>query len=165
MDGTDVDSCSYHNIFETSRSQQRSVRGSNKKSFATQLFQFCDLKTHQRYIIQEEVYITKRELTSLVNSLRDFPKTFDHACKCIQIPLTKPNIEIGSTKSKDNLFAHNYNDITEQPNRQFCLSFRFRNNNSCGFSIKKFALHGNQLNLTEIINFNHRENQYLYRNR
>ena len=50
--------------------------------------------------------ISKRELTSLVDSLRDFLKTFDHARKCIQIPLPKPKVEIGCTKSKDNLFAH-----------------------------------------------------------
>ena len=84
----------------------RVSRGSNKKSFAIKLFQFCDLKTQQRYILQEEVNISKRELTCLVESLRDFLKTFDPASKCIQIPLPKPKVEIGSLKLKDNLFAH-----------------------------------------------------------
>ena len=86
----------------------------------------------------------KMELTCLVDSLRDFLKTFDQASKCIQIPLPKPKVEIGSTKSKDNLFAHHYNDIIERPNRQYRLSFRFGNNNSCVFSLKQFELHGNQ---------------------
>ena len=95
-----------------------------KKSFAIKLIQFCNLKTQQRYILQEEVNISKRELTCLVDILRDFLKTFDHASKCIQIPLPKPKVEIGSTKSEDNLFAHYYNDTTEHPNSQIRLSFR-----------------------------------------
>ena len=56
LDETDVDSCFYHNIFDISQSQHRIVRvsrGSNKKSFAIKLFQFCDLKIQQRYILQE----------------------------------------------------------------------------------------------------------------
>ena len=114
LDETDVDSYFYHNIFDTSQSNHRIVRvsrSSNKKSFAIKLFQFCDLKTQQRYILQEEVNISKRELTCLVDNLRDFLKTFGQASKCVQIPLPKPKAEIGSTKSKDNLFAHYYNEI------------------------------------------------------
>ena len=90
----------------------RFSRGSNKKSFAIKLIQFCDLKTQQRYILQEEVNISKKELTCLLDNLRDFLKTFDQASKCLQIPLPKPKVEIGSTKSKDNVFVHHYNDIT-----------------------------------------------------
>ena len=72
----------------------------------------------------------------MVDSLRDFLKTFDKASKCLQIPPPKPKIEIGSTKSKDNLFAHYYNDINEYPNRHIRSLFRFGNNNSWIFSIK-----------------------------
>ena len=139
LDETDVDSYFYHNIFDISQSQHRIVRvsrGSNKKSFAIKLFQFCDLKTQKRYILREEVSISKRELTCSADNLRDFLKTFDQASKCILIPLPKPKFEIGATKSKDNLFAHHYNDIIEHPNRQVRLSFRFGNNNSCVFSLK-----------------------------
>ena len=74
-------------------------------------------------------------------------------------------IEIGSTKSRDNLFAHYYNDIIEHPNRQIRLSFRFGNNISRDFSIKKIELHVNHFILTEIVNLNHREIQHLYKNR
>ena len=168
LDETDVDSYFYHNIFDISQSQHQIVRfsrGSNKKSFAINLFQFCDLKTQQRYILQEEVNISKRELTCLVDILRDFLKTFDQASKCIQIPLPKPKVEIGSKKSNDNLFVHHYNDIFKHPNRQIRLSFRFGNNNSCVFFLKKFELHGNQFILTEIVNLNHREIHHLYKNR
>ena len=129
------------------------------------LFKFCDLKTQQRYVLQEELNISKKELTRLVDNLRDFLKTFDQASKCIQIPLPKPKVEIGSTKSKDNPFAHHYNDIIEHPNRQIRLSFRFGNNNSCVFSLKMFELHGNQFILTAIVNLNHREIHHLYKNR
>ena len=143
----------------------RVSRGSNKKSSAIQLFQFRDLKTQQRYILQEEVNISKRELTCSVDNLRDFLKTFDQASKCIQIPFPKPKFEIGSTKSKDNLFVHYYNDIIEHPNRQIRLSFRSGTNNSCVFTIKIFELHGNQVIRTEIVNVDHREIHHLYKKR
>ena len=168
MDETDVDSNFYHNHFDISQSQHRIVRvsrGSNKESFAIKLFQFCDIKTQHCYIVQEQVNILKRELTCLVDTLRNFLKTFDQAIKCIQIPLPKPEVEIGSTRSKDNLFAHYYNDIIEHPNRQIRLSFRVGNNNSCVFSLQKFELQGNQFILTEIVNLNHREIHHLYKNR
>ena len=167
LDETDIDSFFYHKIFDISQSQHRIVRvsrGSNKKSFAINFFQFCDLKTQQRFILQEEVIISKRKLTSLADSLRDFLKTFDHDSKCIQIPQLNPKTEIASTTSKDNRFAHYYNDIIEHPNRQFRLSFRFASNTSCVFSIKKFALHSDQLILTEIVNLNHYGVHYLYKN-
>ena len=64
-DETDVDSYFYRNIFDISQSQHRIVRvsrGSNKKSFAIKLFQFCDLKRQQHYILQKEVNISKGEL-------------------------------------------------------------------------------------------------------
>ena len=97
LDETDVDSYYYHNIFDTSQSQYRIVRvsrGSNKKSFAIKLFQFCDLKTQQRYILQEEVNISKRELTCLVDSMRDSLEIFDQASKCIQIPQPKSKLRL-----------------------------------------------------------------------
>ena len=168
LDKTDVDGSFYHNIFDISQSQHRIVRvsrGTNKKSFAIKLFHFCELKTQQRYILQEEVIISKRELTCLADNLRVFLKTFDQASKCIQFPLPKRKVEIGSTKSKDILFAHHYNDIIEHPNRQIRLSSRSGNNNSCVFSLKKFELHSNQFILTEIVDLNHREIHHLYRNR
>ena len=167
LDETDVDSFFYHKIFDNSQSQHRIVRvsrGSNKKSFAIKFDHFCDIKTQQRYILQEEVITSKRELTCLVDSLRDFLRTFNLASKCIQIPLPKLKVEIGSTKSKHNLFAHYYNNVFEPPNRQIRLPFRFGNNKSFVISIKKFEVHGNQFIFTEIVNLDHRENHHLYKN-
>ena len=168
LDETEVDSYNYHNSFDLSQSQHRVVRfsrGSNTKSFATKLFQFCDLKTQQRYILQEGVNISKREPTCLTDNLRDFLMTFDQASKYIQIPLPKPKVEIGSKKSKNNLFAHYYNDIIGHPNRQIRLSFRFGNNNSCEFSLKKFELPGDQFIPPEIVNLKRLEFHHLYKNR
>ena len=116
-------------------------------------------------MLREEVNFSKRALTCLVDSPRDFLKTFHHASEFIQIPQSKPKFKIGSTKTKDNLFAHYYNEIIEHPNRQTRLSFRFGNNNSCVFAIKKFELHGNQFILTEIVNLHHREIHHLQKNR
>ena len=131
LDETDVfetDSYFYQNIFDISQSHHRIVRvsrGSNKKSIAIKLFQFCDLKTQRRYSLQEEVNISKRERACLVESLLDFLEIFDQASKCIQIPPPKPKVDVGSTKSKDILYAHYYNDMIDHPNRQIRLSFRF----------------------------------------
>ena len=143
LEETDLDNCFCHNTFDISQSQLRIVRvskGSNKKSFAFKLFQFCDKKPQQRYILQEEVDISKRELCCLADSLRDFLITFDEASKCLQLLLPKPKIKFESTKSKNNLFAHYYNDIIEHPNRQIHLLFSFGNNNSSVFSIKLFEI-------------------------
>ena len=62
LDDTDVDSYFYHSIFDISQSQHRILRlsrGSNKKSFAIKLFQFCYLKAQQRYFFQQQVNISK----------------------------------------------------------------------------------------------------------
>ena len=126
LNGTDIDCYFYRKFFESFLSHLRLLRvnrGSNKKSPAIKFLQFCNSKIQQRYILQEEVNICKRELTYLVDSLRDFLKTFDHASKCIQIPLPKPKVDIGCTKSKNNLFALYYSDIMQNPNRQNRLSF------------------------------------------
>ena len=108
--------------------------------------------------------ISKRELLSSVDSLRDCLKTFDHATKCIHIPLPESKVEIGSTKSENSVFTQNYKDTTEHPNGQIRSFFRFGNSNFCVFSIKQFELHGNEPILTEIDNLSYREIHHLYKN-
>ena len=96
-----VDSYFYHNNLDISQSQHRRVsvsKGFSKKNFEFKTFQFGDLKTQQRYVLREELNISEKELLSLVDSLLDVPKTLDKACKCLQIRLPKPKIEIRSTK-------------------------------------------------------------------
>ena len=128
LDETDVDSYFYHNILDISQSHHRIVRvgkGSNKKSFAFNVFHFCDSKLQQRLFPKEEVSISKKEIDSLLDTLGEFLKAFDQANKVSQIPLPKPKFEIGFTKSKDELFSHCYKGIVEHLNRQNRLSFRF----------------------------------------
>ena len=105
LDETDVDSYLYHIILDISKSHHRIVRvckGSNKKSFALKVFHFCKSKLQQRFILKEEVSISKKEIESLLNSLSEFLKPCDQANKVSQIPLPKPKFEIGFTKKKTN---------------------------------------------------------------
>ena len=114
MDENDVETYFYHNIFDLSQSHHRIVRvirGSNKKIICNQVVAVLRYKDTATLYPPRRMNIFKRELTCLVNDLRDFLKTFEQASKCMQIPLPKPRVEIGSTKSKDNLFAHYYNEI------------------------------------------------------
>ena len=103
LDEIDVDSFFYRNIFDISQSQHRIVRvgrGSNKKSFAIKLFQFCDLKTQQRYILQEEVNISKRELTCLADNLRDFLKTLIRLASAYRFPYRSPKLRLDLQSQK-----------------------------------------------------------------
>ena len=128
LDETDVDSYFYHSILDISQSHHRIVRvskGSNKESFEFKVFHFCDSKLQQRFILKEEVSISEKEIESLLGSLGEFLKVFDEANKVSQIPLPKPNFEIGFTKAKGELFTHCYRDIVEQLNRHIRFSFRF----------------------------------------
>ena len=168
LDGTDVESYFYHNILNISHSHHRIVRvskRSNKKSFAFKVFQFCDSKLQQRFILKEEVSISKQETESPLDCLGEFLKAFDKASKISQIPLPKPKFEIGFTKAKDELFSPCYKDIFEHLSRQTRLSFRFKKNKTCVFSIKKFEYYGDQFILTEVVNLSYREIKHLYKNR
>ena len=89
LDETDVDCYFYHNILDISQSHNRIVRvskWSNEKSFAFQVFHFCDSKLQQRFILKEEVRISKKEFESLLDSLGEFLKAFDQANKVSQLP-------------------------------------------------------------------------------
>ena len=168
LDETDVDSYFYHNILDISQSHHRIVRiskGSNKKSFAFKVVHFCDSKLQQRFILKEEVSISKKEIESLLDSLGEFLKALDQAKKVSQLPLPIPKFEIGFTKAKDELFSHCYKDIVEHSIRQISLSFRFQKNKTCVFSIKKFEQYGDQFILTEVVNLSYREIKHLHKNR
>ena len=92
-----------YNTFDNSNFRHRIARVSNcssKKLFAIKLFHFCDSKTQQRYILEEGVNFSKRELDSLVDSLRDLFKAFDQASKCIQIPYRNPKLILDKQNQK-----------------------------------------------------------------
>ena len=57
LNETDVDSYFHHNSLDISQSHHRIVqvsKGTNKKSFAFEVFHFCDSKLQQRFIPKEE---------------------------------------------------------------------------------------------------------------
>ena len=61
---------------------------------------FFDLETQQRYILQEEANISKRELRLLVDWLRVFLESFDKASKCLQIPFRNPKLRVDVQSQK-----------------------------------------------------------------
>ena len=168
MDETDLDSCFNITLLDISQSHHRIVRvskGSNKKSFAFKVFHFCDSKLLQRFILKEEVSIFKKDIEPLLDCLGELLKAFDQAKKVTQVPLPKAKFEIRHTKAKNELFSHCYKDIDEHLNRKLRLSFRFEENKTCVFSVKKFEHYGNQFILTEVVNLSYREITHLYKNR
>ena len=105
-------------------------------SFVFKVFHFCDSKLQQQFNLKEEVSISEMEIESLLDRLGEFLKAFDQANKVLQIPLPKPETEIGLTKVKDELFSHCYKNIVEHLNRQVRLSSRFEKKTTCVFCIK-----------------------------
>ena len=61
LDEDDVDF--YHNKLDVTKTDNRLVRvskGSNKSLFAIKVFEFCDLKTEQRFFLYEEIPSQKK---------------------------------------------------------------------------------------------------------
>ena len=168
LDERNVDRYFYHKIWDIWQSHHRIVRvskGSNKKSFAFKVFRFGESKLQQRFFLQQEVSISKKEIDTILDSLSEFLKAFDQTNKVSQIPLTKPKYDSGFTKAKDELFSHCYKDISEDLDLQIRLSFRFGKKKTCVFSIKSFEHYGDQFILTEVVNLGYREIKPLYKNR
>ena len=105
LDKKDVDSYFYHNILDISQSHSRIVRvskGSNKKSFAFKVFHFCDSKLQQRFILEKEVSISKKQIESLLDSLGEFLKAFDQANKNCKFHYQNLNLRLDLQKQKTN---------------------------------------------------------------
>ena len=167
LDESDVDAYFYHNILDITPSQHRIFRvgkGPNNNLFAFKVFQFCDLIYKQKYILEEEIIVTKQELALILDNLRNFLKKYDIACKQRLYTIPKPKQELGNTLGRDDLFSHYNIEIQQHPNRKFRLSFRFEDNNCC-FSVKKFKKSGEQYILVEIVNITHKEIYNLYKKR
>ena len=167
LDETDVDIYFYHNILDIALIDDRIVRfrkGSNK-IFAFKLFQSCNLKNQQRFILKEEVSVSLKELAAILNTLRQFLKQHDKTVNFpFLYPLPKPKQEIGFTLFREELSAHYFQDIKEHCNRQIRLSSPFARNKDCCFSVKKIQIFGEQNVLKEIINLRHCEVRSLYKN-
>ena len=103
------------------------------------------MKNQQRFILEEEVSVSLKELAAILNTLRQFLKQYDKTVKFPALyPLPKPKQEVGFTLFEDELSAHYFQDIKEQCNRHIRPSFRFERNRECCFSIKKFENVGEQ---------------------
>ena len=141
-------------------------RGSNKKSFAIKLFQFCDLKTQQRYILQEEVNISQKR-THLFGrqSARFSQKLLIKLASAYRFPYRSPKLRL-DLQSQKTISLHI--TITISLNIQidkFVYHSDLETTILAYFPLKKFEIHGNQFILTEIVNLNHREYHHLYKNR
>ena len=89
LDEADVDSYFYHNILDVTKTDNRLVRvskGSNKSLCAIKVFKFCELKAQQRFFLDKEISITKKELAAVLNRLRHFLKQYDHTRKATLYP-------------------------------------------------------------------------------
>ena len=84
-------------------------------------------------------------------------KQYDKAVKFPLYHLLKPKQEIGFTFSKEEPFAHCFQDIKKHCKRQIRLSICSERNKECCFSVKKFQIFGEQNVLIEIINLRHCE--------
>ena len=82
------------------------------------------MKNQRRFIPEEEVSVSLKELAAILNTLRQFLKQYD---KIVKFPalhtLPKPKQEIGFVLFKDELFAHYFQDIKEHFSRQIRLIF------------------------------------------
>ena len=126
LDETDVDSHFYHNILDIAPIDNRIVgvsKGSNKETFAFKLFQFCILKNQQRFILEEELSFSLKELEAILNTLRQFLKQYDKAVTSLLYLSPKSKQEVVFTLCKDKLFANFFQDIKEHSNRQIRLFF------------------------------------------
>ena len=113
------------------------------------MIQFCDLKSQQRYIIQNEVTKVEKQFGFSVESLCNSLKKFSQATKCLEVPSSERSEEIETTKSKDNLSDEYYKKINDHSKRQISFSFPFVNSKSFIFSSKKIETYGNQFLLTK----------------
>ena len=104
LDEIAVDSYFYHKILDIALIINRIVRFrkiSNKIIFVFKLFQFCNLKNQQRFILEEEVSVSLEELAAILNTLRQFLKQCEISAKFPFYPLPKSK-HIGSTLFKTN---------------------------------------------------------------
>ena len=112
----EVDTYFFHNIFDISQSSIEKYVWTKvpTRFFCYQVVPIMRYETLQLFILQEEVKITKRELSCFLDSLLDFLKALDQASKFIHPPLRKLKVDIVLTKLKDNPFTHFYKNIFQR---------------------------------------------------
>ena len=108
-----VDRYFYHNTLDNALIDNRNDRvskSSSKKQFDFNLFQSCNLDNHLRFILEEEVSVSFREIAAILNTLRQFLKEYGKAVKFPSYCLPKQKQEIGYTFFAAELLAHYFQD-------------------------------------------------------
>ena len=102
LDGTDVDSYFYYNTLDISQSHNRIVRvrkGSNKKSFAFNVFQVCDSKLQQR---RKKSAFPKEKLSLYSTVWVNFSKLLIRPTKYRRFHYPNQNLILDLQKQKTN---------------------------------------------------------------
>ena len=105
LDKTDVDSYFYHNILDILQSHHRFVRvskGSNKKSSAFKVFDFCDSELQQRFILKEESSISKKKMSPYSTVWVNFSKLLIKPTKYCRFHYPNLNLRLDIQKQKTN---------------------------------------------------------------
>ena len=170
MDETDLAGSFYNNFRDNPQSHHRTVRvsgSSNKNNFVIKFLRFCDIKTQQRFHLNnlQEKSIPGKQIVFLLDNLRDVLEAFKQASKSSQIPLSRLETEVGSTVPKDGFFAQYFKNIGIVPTIKKTYNFVLNKKTKCVFLIKIIDTYGDQLFLAEIVYFNHHEYSSLSKNR
>ena len=92
LEETDIDSYFHHNFLDIAPNDNRIFRDSkSSKKIHFKLFQFCNLKNQQKFILEEEVSVSLKKLAANLNTLRQFLKQYDKTVKfpALFIPFTQ----------------------------------------------------------------------------
>lgn len=168
LDETDIDSYFFYNFLNVSTVEGRLLRlsrSSNKNSFSFKVFKFDSSKLKQRYLLAQEVTVSKEELSAIFYQLKDFLDQYEKVKKLNYYKLPTPKNPIGYSFGTDDLFCHHVHEIREDPSRHIRLSFRLELDNNWLFSFKKFNRIGEQFQLVEVIDLHHTEILKLFTNR
>ena len=137
---TDVDSYLYYIILAISLFHHRIVRvskASNKKSFASKVFHFCDSKLQQRFILKKEVSVSKKQSESLLDKLAEFLKAFDQVNKYRRFRYPKQTCDWTSESKMRTVqsLLQRYSWAIEQT---YSIMVPVWKENTCVFFIKNF---------------------------
>ena len=111
------------------------------------------------------VNISKRELTCLIDSLRDFAEPLITLASVYRYPYRRPKLRLDLQSQKTIFLPITKTMSLNTQIDKIVYHSDLETTISCVFSLKKFELHCNQFIPTEIINLNHREIHHLYKKR
>ena len=154
FDENDLDSYFSHNIsniFSVPSSNSRRQQKLKQKVFRKPVIPMCYLKkTEQRYILQEQVKLSNKELSFQVDRLPVFVEFFDKASNCLQTLLPKPKSDHGLQNQKVfSLICTLNTSLNIQTDQLGHRSDLAKTILAC-FRSKEHGLHGNQFILKKM---------------